>query len=59
MSEKGKVGKTSIAVNLAYAFAGMNYSVGILDADLYGKKMKCKERRRTGHRKNIIERFEP
>ena len=30
------VGKTTVAVNLAYAFAAMGKSVGIMDADLHG-----------------------
>ncbi|GAB6036000.1 P-loop NTPase [Fundidesulfovibrio butyratiphilus] len=36
MSGKGGVGKSSIAVNLATALAGMGRKVGILDVDLHG-----------------------
>ena len=35
-SAKGGVGKTTICANLAVASAKRNYSIGLLDADIYG-----------------------
>ncbi|NPV02955.1 MAG: Mrp/NBP35 family ATP-binding protein [Brevinematales bacterium] len=36
MSGKGGVGKTTIAVNIAYRLAMLNYDTGILDTDIHG-----------------------
>ncbi len=36
MSGKGGVGKTTVAVNLSFAFAAMGKNVGIMDADMHG-----------------------
>lgn len=39
MSNKGGVGKSTVALNLAYGLGGAGKSVGVLDADLHGPNM--------------------
>ena len=52
MSGKGGVGKTTVAVNLAYGLAVKGNRVGILDVDIHGpniaKMLGIEERRLTG-----------
>ncbi|WP_025724549.1 P-loop NTPase [Acholeplasma granularum] len=39
ISGKGGVGKSSVAANLALAFANMGFKVGIIDTDVYGSSL--------------------
>lgn len=53
MSGKGGVGKTSVAVNLAYAWAAAGKRVGLLDTDIHGPNVA----KMLGIEDEVIEQF--